>query len=96
MFEEDSLRAVSSEMIEAQSKFRQSIYRDLYGITYKYVVGSNTNTAYIDPELDIEVTSSESVDVFTPAQATKPYIPASIPNEESALPFGKALDAPLR
>lgn len=83
-------------MMEAQSRFRQSIYRDLYGITYKYGVGSAATTTYIDPEVDLTDTRSQSVDAFTPAQTTKPYIPASIPREEGALPFGKALDAPLR
>lgn len=96
MFEEDSLRAASGEMLEAQGKFRQSLYRDLYGTTYKYGVGSSTNNTYIDPEVSFTDTPSETVDVFTPAQMTKPYIQASIPREEGALPFGKALDAPLR
>ena len=96
MFEEDSLRAASGEMLEAQGKFRQSLYKDLYGITYKYAIGSSANNTYIDPEVNYNDTPSESVEVFTPAQMTKPYIQASIPREEGALPFGKALDAPLR
>ena len=96
MFEEDSLRAASGEMLEAQSKFRETLYRELYGTTYKYTIGSSTDTTYIDPEVDFKDTPSESVEVFTPAQMTKPYIQASIPREEGALPFGKALDAPLR
>ena len=83
-------------MLDAQGKFRQTLYRDLYGTTYKYAISSSTDTKYIDPEVNFNDAPSESVEVFTPAQMTKPYIQASIPREEGALPFGKALDAPLR
>lgn len=50
----------------------------------------------IDPPLADEEDVPVPVDPFARSGATKPFISASLPDETSPLPFGRALDAPLR
>jgi len=97
LFEEDSWNVASGEALEAKSKFRETFYRQLYEQEYKYgIAGSSTNTQIDLPLSDDEDDIPVPVDPFARSGATKSYIPASLPDETSPLPFGRALDAPLR
>lgn len=72
------------------------MYRDLYGVEYKYATSSSSTMRNIDPPLADEEDVPVPVDPFARSGATKPFISASLPDETSPLPFGRALDAPLR
>lgn len=82
-------------MLEAKDKFRQTIYRDLYGTTYKYGT-SSPQKQNIDLPLDEDDGVPVPIDPFARSHSTKPYVPPTTLNEDAILPFGKALDAPLR
>ena len=90
------MNAASGEALEAKGKFRQVIYRDLYGTEYKYATSSSSTNMNIDPPLADEEDVPVPVDPFARSGTTKPFISASLPDETSPLPFGRALDAPLR
>jgi hypothetical protein len=101
-FMEEDLSASTAEQAEAKSEARSVIYRTLYGKTYKYAMNkssSGRNSSYSADgsslpddgfygDLDIEP--------FNPSENVhKSYVPPTELNEESPLPFGKVLDAPL-
>ena len=84
-------------MLEAKSKFRETIYRQLYEQEYKYgITGSSRGTQIDPPVFDDEEDIPVPVDPFARSGVTKSFISASLPDETSPLPFGRALDAPLR
>lgn len=95
LFEED-MRATSAEEIEARGQVRSTLYSQLYGTTYKYATGKKqVQQLDIDAPLDDDEIPVP-IDPFERSQVTKSFIAPSIPNEDAVLPFGKALDAPLR
>lgn len=97
LFEEDSWNVASGEVLEAKSKFRETIYRQLYEQEYKYgITGSSRGTQIDPPVFDDEEDIPIPVDPFARSGVTKSFISASLPDETSPLPFGRALDAPLR
>jgi hypothetical protein len=90
------LSAASGEALEAKGKFRQVLYKDLYGKEYKYGSTGSSQITNIDPPLADDSDIPVPVDPFARSGVTKPFISASVPDEASPLPFGRALDAPLR
>lgn len=90
------MNAASGEALEAKGKFRQVIYRELYNTEYKYGTNSSSSTQNIEPPLADDDDIPVPVDPFARSGETKPFISASLPDENSPLPFGRALDAPLR
>lgn len=90
------MNAASGEALEAKSKFRQVIYRELYNTEYKYATNGSSTMRDIEPPLADDDDIPMPVDPFARSGATKPFISASLPDESSPLPFGRALDAPLR
>ena len=104
-FEED-LAVATAEEQQARSDTRTSVYRTLYGTTYKYAIkGSSANSSnafaadgsaiptdgFFD---DMDITPFDPTD-NTKAQPVKPFVPATDMDADSPLPFGKVLDAPL-
>lgn len=91
------MNAASGEILEAKEKFRRILYNDLYNRDYRYGAQGYSRSAGIDPPLaDDDYDIPVPVDPFARSGATKSYISASLPDETSPLPFGRALDAPLR
>lgn len=104
-FEED-LAVASAEQMEARSNARSSVYRTLYGTTYKYEMksksGVNGSNTYAADGTTIPTDGFFGDDDITPfdptnnvPKETKPYIPPTDMDADSPLPFGKTLDAPL-
>lgn len=96
---EDDLSASTAEQAEARSKARVSIYRDLYGFEYKYVVDTSgaSHPDYNSAEYGSPEESQEQAIVpFNPVrQPVKPFITATPVNAASSKPFGKVLDEPM-
>lgn len=104
-FEED-LNFASVEQMESKSNTRSSVYRTLYGTTYKYEMkskqGSATSGSYAADGTVIPTDGFYGDDDITPfdptnnvVKETKPFVPATEMDADSPLPFGKVLDAPL-
>lgn len=98
---EDDLSASTAEQAEARSKARVTIYRDLYGYEYKYVVDTGMGSSHPDynsaeygaPE---ESQEEEAIVPFSPVKKpVKPFISATPVNAASSKPFGKVLDEPM-
>lgn len=81
-FEEDS-RYSSAEEAEGVSALRTSIYRNLYGTSYRYGTQKSKNTQ----------TSAGSYSEFS--DAAKPYVPPTEFDPEMMNPYGSLLDAPI-
>jgi hypothetical protein len=99
MFEED-MRFTSAEQAEAVSKSRSMLYREMYSrdYAYKFSSGIGAAAASIDPPLGEDIPSDvRPIDVARQAAmtATKPYVPPTHFDGDSARPFGTTLDAPL-
>jgi hypothetical protein len=101
-FMEEDLSASTAEQAEAKSEARSVIYRTLYGKTYKYAMnkssssGSSSYTADGSSLPDGGFYGDLDVEPFDPTRnVQKPYVPPTELNEDSYLPFGKTLDAPL-
>lgn len=106
-FEED-LAVSTAEQQQVRSDTRSSVYRTLYGTTYKYAInkkstGGDGSTMYAADGSAIPTDGFFGDDDITPFDPTnnvkvnqvKPFIPATEMDADSPLPFGKALDAPL-
>jgi hypothetical protein len=101
-FMEEDLSASTAEQAEAKSEARSVIYRTLYGKTYKYAMskssssGSSSYAADGSSLPDGGFYGDLDVEPFDPTRnVQKPYIPPTELDEDSYLPFGKTLDAPL-
>lgn len=104
--EEDLVRFESGEQMEAASKTRSAIYKQFYQRTYVYGITSSSSSSrhssgsgtYADGSL-IGLPENDFLDLepFNPEvkKAKKPYIQPTKFNPDSALPFGKDIDAPL-
>jgi len=97
MFESDFSNISSSEQMDAQSKMRSVLYKNLYGKDYKYGSPSSANSYDLYPEdaPEGDFDDIEPVDPMKMSQAVKPYVPPTDFNENLANPFGTILDAPL-
>lgn len=79
-FYEEDLNFSTHEQLKMAEKRRVYIYREMYQTEYRYQIED----------------SSESVSPFDPAGGgTKPYVPPTEFNPDSANPFGSVLDAPI-
>jgi hypothetical protein len=106
-FFEDDLAVASAEQQEARSNTRSSVYRTLYGTTYKYAIkksgseGGSYTYAADGSEIPTDgfYGTDEDITPFDPNEnvkkATKPFVPATDMDADSPLPFGRVLDAPL-
>jgi hypothetical protein len=94
---EDDLNVSSSELMEARSSVRTTIYESLYGEKYKYEYKppKKENQANGDPFGSDSFNDLAPFDPSEPPKPTKPYTPPTDFNEESSLPFGETLDAPM-
>lgn len=94
LFEEDA-RYHTGEEAEGVSKLRSMVYSTMYNTTYRY--GSSSSSAasgggrrYVSDSDPLDFNS----DLPMPTE-TKPYVPPTQFNPDSAVPFGSALDAPI-
>lgn len=97
-FEEDFERISTHEQTVVIDKTRTYIYETLYGRAYKYGSSQSDDFQYIDEPLDEDLNTSEEfipVDPFARPEVVKPYIAPTKVNANSALPFGKGIDAPI-
>jgi hypothetical protein len=99
MFEEDLYAATGEEAIH-KSKIRTTLYREFYKKEYDYTVDDSSNNSYsadgsLLPPLDDEF----GLEPFNPDNPVKPKTKAFVPTTKfspnSALPFGRDVDAPL-
>lgn len=94
IFEEDYTNASSGEQVDAKNKIRKIIYKEFYDKEYMY--SSSSKTDYSDLEPEESAYDYSDVVPFDPAKAaTKPYVPPTDFDPDSARPFGNVLDAPL-
>ena len=97
LFEEDLIHAQSAEQIDAKEKVRSIIYRDFYGQTYRYgTKGTDYNMSNEVLQDGLVGDEEDELKPFDPTKAPiKPYFAPTNPDETSAKPFGKNVDAPL-
>ena len=94
-FEED-LNFSTAEQAEARDKTRIAIYDEMYGSYYKYAAKNNRQTPMnFDDDDDTPFEEEKMPEPFNPAQRPKAYTPPTPVNADSAMPFGKILDAPM-
>lgn len=94
-FEED-ITATSGEQMEARSEARSVIYRTLYGTNYKYAMSKSDRGYNSDGSKLPDDGFYGDLEPFDPSEnVVKPYVPPTELIEDSYLPFGKTLDAPL-
>lgn len=100
IFESDSLSISSSEHADAKDAVRSTIYEELYNRSYDYGSKKKSNDfSNIDaPFGDFDDDLPVPVDPFERSGSAppKPFVPATQMDENSPLPFGGILDAPLR
>ena len=93
---EDDIAASSAEQMEARSESRSVIYRTLYGTQYKYAMGTSDKKYNSDGSNLPDDGFYSDLEPFDPSEnVVKPYVSPTELNEDSYLPFGKTLDAPL-
>lgn len=95
-FEED-LRFTSGEEYEASNSVRSYIYESMYMRPYKYK-GESTRSKTSGGRSYVGNNASwdDLPDEFSPSKETKPFIPPTQVNTDAYLPFGEALEAPLK
>jgi hypothetical protein len=90
---EDDARYASGEQAEAIGKLRNQLYL-LYGKTYRYgASGSAPGRSYMPKGASVDYGFND--DGLGVPSETKPYVPPTDFNPDSAMPFGSDLDAPL-
>ena len=95
-FESDMYTQSQTEL-DSKESTRKYLYRELYKVIYRER-SETTKTPDFSFD-DFEEESEEEgapIKQFSPRVEVKKYIPASLPDENSSLPFGMGLDAPLR
>lgn len=95
-FMEEDLRYHSGEEYEAVNSVRSYMYENLYKTSYKYKGNSLRDSSSGGRQYVNQNASWDNLDLDVPGnQATKPYIPPTNVNPDSALPFGDVLDSPV-
>lgn len=104
---EDDLDVSTAEQQQARSDTRSSVYRILYGTTYKYGTSGTSNNSnsgvFTADGSEIPTDGFFADNDITPFDPTnnnepkpvKPFVPATNMDADSPLPFGKVLDAPF-
>lgn len=99
---EDDMRYSTGEEAEAQTNFRNSLYKDLYNMEYKYGYKgkSKSNGTYTNDSVDEPLNADEPeviVKPFDPRQnKPKPFMAPTQINPDSADPFNGVLDSPFK
>lgn len=98
---EEDFAASSQEAIKIRSLSRESLYEELYGVTYKFPVKDSDTPRgkSFDVEslpFDNEDGPEEEIKPFNPKQKAKPYVAPTPVSDSGPLPFGSVLDAPLK
>lgn len=96
-FEEDAAKISTAEQGEARDAVRTQIYSALYDVDYKYSAQKTTKMPS-DFELPLNDEEEERMPApFDPAAGpTKRYTAPTSFDPDSPMPFGGALDAPLK
>jgi hypothetical protein len=94
-FFEDDMNYSTGEQAEARDKTRSSIYRELYGGSYKYSTGANKDRIRASDSVDFTPEQDAAISPFESQKDSKPYVAPTPFDPSSAKPFGKVLDAPL-
>jgi hypothetical protein len=100
MFETD-YTPPSEESARSKSAIRESIYPALYNTPYRYALPKDKTPKDgrfgVPDDIDLDVEDEPLPDPFSPKPKTvKPFTPASTFDPDAKLPFGGALDAPLK
>lgn len=104
MFETDYTPA-SEESARARSNIRETIYPNLYNTKYQYALPKNNraNGNYAGGlmtganDLDLDVEEEPLPEPFSPRKReVKPFIEATRVSPDSPMPFGAAIDSPLK
>jgi len=93
-FEEDLLDE-SKEAMEAKTRVRKMIYRQLYKKTYKYGVASSDQSYNYSTASDGYLGEEDDAIEEPVKFAKKDYIPPTEINPNSSNPFGKSVEPPL-
>lgn len=92
IIEDDLTSSQTGENSEVKSKMRTILYREFYDRAYQF----STANPDFSVEEPLEGYVGDDIKPFDPKkQATKPFVPATNFDENSAKPFGKILDAPI-
>jgi len=92
-FYEDDLDYASVEQAQMTDARRITMFKQLYGIDYKYASTDTKNKIASNPNFDYDF---DNLTPFDPTNnVTKPFVPATEIDETSINPFGDILDAPL-
>lgn len=93
---EDDLDISTAEQIDAKSNVRTTLYREIYGTTYKYgqsTSGGNSGLENLDRPVN---DAGEPLDLPPVSLETKPYFAPTNFDPDSPNPFGSALrEAPM-
>lgn len=102
MFEAD-YTPPSEESAKSRSAIRESIYPSLYNMEYRYALPKSNEKLPGDgrfgvpDDLDLDVEDEPLPEPFSPRKReVKPFTPATELRQDEKLPFGTALDAPLK
>lgn len=92
-FLEEDMRFSTAEEADAVNSYRTQLYL-LYGKTYKYGVSNKNQNgrSYVPKNASNDFGFD---DPLLDNTETKPYVPPTEFNPNSAMPFGSVLDAPL-
>jgi len=94
-FEED-LNYSTAEQAEAVSKVREMVYRDMYGLTYKYAYKQSKNKTKSFDADDDNYDFDDLVPYDPTSNSVKPYIPPTEFDAEVGLDFGMGnIEPPL-
>jgi hypothetical protein len=100
---EEDFSTPSIEASKLKSATREHFYRELYGFEYKFPIkdeksrARNFDVENLPWDNEDQNGPDEEIKPFNPKKRTaKPFVPATTISEDGSLPFGSALDAPLR
>jgi hypothetical protein len=92
-FYEEDLNYASVEQAQMTDARRITLFKQLYGIDYKYASSDAKNKIAGNPNFDYDF---DDLAPFDPTNVeTKPFVPATDMDEYSSTPFGAILDAPI-
>lgn len=95
LFEED-IYYVSKEQGESREKVRKMMYSEFYKKDYEYAMFEEKQKFDFD-DIGLEEQAEEirPFDVSDKKRQIKPYVPPTAMDDESPVPFGSIIDAPL-
>ena len=92
-FYEEDLNYASVEAAQMADARRITLFKQLYGVEYRYASTESKNKAASNSSYDFDL---DDPIPFDPANAPqKPFIPATEIDADSYTPFGDVLDAPI-